>query len=362
MTRIDLSAIETLPNTPAVFLVHTEGREPYLARTSQLRRRLLRLLGERAAPSRLLTLRALATGIEYTLVASTLESNLVFYETARRWFPESYIEYIRLRFPAYVKLVLSNEFPRAHVTTRPGGGRGRYFGPFRTRASAEQFLDGALDLFQVRRCQEDLTPSPDHPGCIYGEMNMCLRPCQQIVGPDEYASEVARLSDFLHTSGQSLLAATAAARDRMSAEMEFEAAARQHARYERIQEVLRARDDLASEVGVLNGVAVTASVDPAAVDLRFLLGGAWCEPIRFRTAPDPGEMIPLDRRLREAASAVKPPPVTQKERAEHLAILARWYYSTWREGEWLPFASLDKLPYRRLVKALSKTGDGRDVP
>ncbi|MDX2150827.1 MAG: hypothetical protein SFV54_08825 [Bryobacteraceae bacterium] len=360
MTRIEVTgdragldgALEALPNVPAVFVVYTEGREPYLARTGLLRRRLLRLLGERAGPTRLLNLRGLVTAIDYALVGSSLESSLLFYELAREYFPGTYLEYIRLRFPAYVKLVLSNEFPRAHVTTRLGGGRALYFGPFRTRAGAEEFLNGTLDLFQVRRCQEDLVPSPEHPGCIYGEMNMCLRPCQQVVGVEEYSSEVMRLSEFLGTSGESLLHAAAAARDRMSAEMEFEEAARQHARYEKILAVLKKRDELAADVDDLNGVAITRSVDAEAVELRFMRAGVWAAAERFRVAAAAEEMVPLDRRLRDVAERVEAP--ARKDRAEHMALLARWYYSSWRDGEWLPFESVEKLPYRKLVKAISR--------
>ena len=110
--------------------------------------------------------------------------------TSRRGvtFPENYLELLKLRMPPYVKIVLANEFPRSQLTTHLTRCAGLYFGPFRSRASAERFESQFLDLFQMRRCQEDLKPSPEHPGCIYGEMGMCLRPCQEVVGPAEYAA------------------------------------------------------------------------------------------------------------------------------------------------------------------------------
>ena len=43
-----------------------------------------------------------------------------------------------------------------------------------------------------------------------------------------------------------------------------------------------------------------------------------------------------------------------RERQEYLALLARWYYSTWREGEWLSFEDYDEIPYRKLVNAVSR--------
>jgi hypothetical protein len=49
-----------------------------------------------------------------------------------------------------------------------------------------------------------------------------------------------------------------------------------------------------------------------------------------------------------------PQKLTVRERQEYLALLARWYYSTWREGEWLSFDSYDDIPYRKLVNAVSR--------
>ena len=187
--------------------------------------------------------------IEYWLTGSAFESSVVLYEQARRHFPDTYLDLMKLRMPPYVKIVLANEFPRSHITTHLAQSAGLYFGPFRSRASAERFEAQFLDLFQMRRCQEDLVPSPDHPGCIYGEMGMCLRPCQQVVGAAEYGHEVARVTEFLRTDGHSLLDAIAHSRDRLSEEMLFEEAARQHKRYEKVQEVLKLRDELALRRG-----------------------------------------------------------------------------------------------------------------
>ena len=135
LARLD-AAIEALPNQPAVFLLWAEAGEPYLSKTTLLRRRLLRLLKEREKPSRLLNLRHTVKRIEYRLTASGLESAVLFYEQARHHFPDTYLELMKLRMPPYVKLVLNNEFPRTHITTHLTRAGGMYFGPFRSRASA----------------------------------------------------------------------------------------------------------------------------------------------------------------------------------------------------------------------------------
>jgi excinuclease ABC subunit C len=347
--------IEAVPNADAVFIVWAGDRSAYLAKTSMLRRRLMRIfkppdLSPGAKPKRSLNLRGVATRIEYWPTGSRFESLLVHYALARRFYPEDYLRMIKLRMPAYVKLILANEFPRTQVSTRLSASRAVHYGPFQSRAGAELFEDQFLDLFQIRRCQENLEPSPQHPGCIYGEMNRCLRPCQQVVSREEYSSEVGRVEEFLTGHGAGLISVATAARDRLSAEMDFEEAARQHKRLERIQAVLALGGDLVSDIDRLYGVAVAPCLVPDSVLLWFVCQGAWQAPVRFALT----SMTSLDQRLRELVASIKPlmPPLGEKQ--EHLALLARWYYSTWSDGEWIGFPRLDQVPYRKLVRAISR--------
>src|SRR6266498_5034345 len=111
-------ALESLPAGAGVYAVFPRAGRPHLGRTAVLRRRLKRLLRRREQPSRLLNLRDLATRLEYWPVASRLESGLILYELARSHMPDNYIEFLKLRMPPYVKLVLGNQFPRTHVTAR----------------------------------------------------------------------------------------------------------------------------------------------------------------------------------------------------------------------------------------------------
>src|SRR6476469_5777191 len=127
------SAIEALPNQPAVFALWPQEGEPYLSKTGLLRRRLLRLLRHREKPSRLLNLRHTVARIGYQLTGSAFESAVVHYEQARRLFPDRYLDALKLRMPPYVKIVLTNEFPRSQITTHLARAGGLYYGPFRSR-------------------------------------------------------------------------------------------------------------------------------------------------------------------------------------------------------------------------------------
>jgi len=361
-TGSELAALDALlaglPNLPAVFALWPAEGEPYLSKTGMLRRRLLRLLAARERPSRLLNLRQTVRRIEYQITGSAFESAVVLYRQARRLFPDRYLNLLKLRMPPYVKIVLQNEYPRSLIAAHLSRGPGLYFGPFRSRASAERFESQFLDLFQMRRCQEDLAPSPEHPGCIYGEMNLCLRPCQQVVGPAEYGHEVERVLEFLRSDGESLVGAIAHSRDRLSEQMQFEEAARQHKRLEKVQEVLKLRDELARDIDRLHGVAVLPSAAPSAVELWFVAGGQLQPATRLGFEVEEGKPVSLDQKLRDLLATFESRQGSVRERQESLALIARWYYSTWRDGEWLPFDDFAAIPYRKLVNAISRVAHG----
>jgi excinuclease ABC subunit C len=339
--------LERTPNRPAVFLLWPHDGEPYLARTNVLRRRLARL-------ARMGKLRENIVRVDVWYTGSVLEAQARMYELAKVHFPKRYLELLHLRMPPYVKLLLANQFPRAVVSSQFSAAHAVVCGPFRSRASAERFEEGFLDLFQIRRCQEDLVPSPEHPGCMYGEMGRCLRPCQEVVGIAEYRGEVDRVALFLETGGRSLIEPAEAARDQFSVELDFEQAARQHERIARIEEVMKLRDELARPLDKLHGIAVLRSAEPNAVELALVRKGHWQGIYRVSFGPES-----LDGKLRELIAGVGETVRPARERQEYLAILARWFYSSWRDGEYLAIDNFDDIPYRRLVNAVSRVH--RDV-
>lgn len=359
--------LASLADEPAVYCIMAGDGPPMIGRTNVVGRRLRRLLRPPQSPagsSRFLALGAVATLVAYWPVASRLEATLLLYQLALAKAPDRYLKLINLRLPTYIKLHLQNEFPRTAVTSRLTR-NGFYFGPFRSRLSAEHFETRVLELFQVRRCQEDLTPALEHPGCIYGEMNQCLRPCQQAVSPEEYATEVRRLASFFETNGSSLAESLAQSREKFSAELQFEAALHQHKRLERVESVVREQEELSAVVGHHHGVAILPAVESNAVTLFFLHAGFWTLGHLFQLETGLEKPMSMDARLQllvgqmreELAAAPRKAPDAQ-QRAEHLGLLQRWHSSSWRDGEWLSFPKYEALPYRKLVNAIARVNRG----
>jgi excinuclease UvrABC nuclease subunit len=190
-------------------------------------------------------------------------------------------------------------------------------------------------------------------------MGRCLRPCQIAVGVAEYQTESGRVAAFLRSDGHSLLDSAAAGRERLSAEMDFEGAALMHQRVAKIEAVLSVRDELARSVENLNGVAVVPSSEKDAVELGWIRDGVWRGLTRFSLASTDGRPVSLDARLRDLAAAVTGESEEPAIRTEQLALLARWYYSSWRDGELLLAEAWEKLPWRKIVNAIARVASGK---
>ena len=353
--------LETIPAQPAVFALYPEPNlsptaSPYIGRTVDLRRRLRRLLARPQVPSKLLNLRGFTRRIEFQLVGSGFEAKWLLYALNRAYYPGNYRQRLRLKPPALLKINLRNRFPRCYPTRRLSNDGSLYYGPFPSRAAAERFAAEFLDLFLIRRCVEDLDPDPSHPGCIYSQMKMCLAPCFAGCTDSDYEQEVSRVISFLDAEGQPLVRGLQAERAQASEALEFERAAKLHRRIEKVQEVLRQKPGIARNLGQLHAVLVARSAEANRVVFFRISGGEVRGPAEFSFDENDPSPLPLDQRLHAALDPLMRPEEGPEGSPpwEHLSLLARWYFSSFRQGELLLLPPSQEIPHARLIRLCRK--------
>ncbi len=405
----DADFFAEIPARPGVYLLEplASNAQPYIARTADLRRAAHRLLGPPDPQARGLNLRAVIGGIRYRVTGSKFEQLLTLYHQARFHFPRRYRDFMRLRPPALLKVNLRNDYPRCYVTRRLLSDGGLYVGPFASRRSAAAFSESLLDLFKTRRCQIKIRRDPAFPGCIYSEMKMCLAPCFAGCTHQEYSAEVARLVATLASAGASLEQSLGQEREAASASLDFERAAAVHKKIEKVSGVLRGLPDLARPIEQLDAVILQRSGEENTVTLFWIQAGAIAGvfPLRFGELsseprsldsilraylepagdvnvagekpgvavsstepaasalpllPDPPAAFADAAKVPPATAPLARPAATASERAEHLALIARWFYSKPREGE--IFFRTATWPYRRIVRACSRVLAGPAAP
>lgn len=281
------AGLRALPGVPAVFALYgAEAKdEPYVGRTPNLRGRLERLLVPSAQHPRRLQLAGRVRRIRWQATGSEFESLLAQFALLEEVFgAERAVERMHLRAPVFLRYFGSNRYPRVAVTTRPSARESDWaYGPFASRAAAERYLEEALKLFSLRRCVEELEPDPQHPGCVYSEMKMCLAPCYGGCSDARYGEEAAAVERFLATRGESKLVELRTARDRASEELEFERAALLHAQVARVEGVRAQAAELVRPASGLRAVVLQAAAEPGAVAVFLFENGCLRGPGLYST-------------------------------------------------------------------------------
>jgi hypothetical protein len=391
------ASLAGLPQAPAVFALCAAdpAAEPYLSKTPNLRRRLMRFLrgpqtdAGGAPPSKRLQLAHRVDRIEYSVTGSEFESSLCLYQASLRAFGSRAQKRLRLRLPAFLRMSVENAYPRVYVTSKISKtAANALFGPFPSRAAAERYAEEMLNLFLLRRCTFELNPDPAFPGCAYSEMKMCLAPCFQGCSDERYEQESAAVFAFLSTRGASMVKKLEAERNAASEAMEFEQAAAIHQRMQKVQAVAHLASEAVHPLARLSGILVQPSAEPEKVALFALQRGVWSGPAHYsilgmRLANErsgssslfahpvaveavPLEGVPvvaakdlLEARLEEALAALSQAAVksvTSQTLAEHLALFAQWFYraAARSTGEML-FAGEDgEVPRKPLLRAISR--------
>lgn len=385
-----------IPSRAGVFALFgaEERAEPYLSRTPNLRNRLRRLLDAKPSQSRRLRLTESVVRIEYSLTGSDFEAWLLLYDASMAAFGERARKRLHLKSPTLLRMAMENAYPRVYVTHRITRSASKdLFGPFPSRTAAESFLESMLNLFELRRCTDDLHPDPAFPGCVYSEMKKCMAPCFKGCTDERYAEEAAAVHAFLATRGTSLIDALSKQRDQAAEALDFEKAAEIHARLARVVSAAAGISPAVHALTELNGVIVQPASEPDQVSLFLLDGGCMAGPVPYSVVgmrhqneqsgssslfahPVALQPVPLDEgntpvvklaardeldaRLDAALDALRVRVHENRggiqQMADHLCLFSRWYYrpQARRIGEVVFSADDGEIPKKPLLRTISR--------
>jgi excinuclease ABC subunit C len=213
--------IRTLPTSPGVYLYkNAEGRIIYVGKAKNLRSRVRSyFLADKLNDAKTGSLLREAVDVDYVVVdnekeALALENNLIKQKKPRY--------NILLRddktYP-YIKLTITERYPRVFPTRRLRKDGSLYYGPFFPTSLAYRIVDLIHRHFLIPSCKLDLTRYYPRP-CLQYYIGRCLGPCVEgLTTPERYAEAVHDVKMFLEGRAADL---SRSLRQRMAAAAEAE--------------------------------------------------------------------------------------------------------------------------------------------
>jgi len=167
-----------------------------------------------------------AVDVDYIVVANNKEALALENNLIKQKKPRFNILLRDDKTYPYVKLTLSERFPRVYVTRRLRKDGSEYYGPYFPTSLAYRIVDLIHRHFLVPSCKVDLTRYHPRP-CLQYYIRRCLGPCvENLTTPESYREAVRDVKLFLEGRQTDLVRSL---RDRMNqaaAAEEFERAAK----------------------------------------------------------------------------------------------------------------------------------------
>jgi excinuclease ABC subunit C len=280
--------IRELPDRPGIYVFKDAAGTPlYVGKAKSLRKRAANYLGG-DLEIRLAAMLEEARDLESVETDTEAEALLL----ENNWIKQRQPRFnIRLRddktYP-YLKLTLTDAYPRLAFTRRIVDDGAEYYGPYLPAGLARKAIKLVQKLFQIRVCDLEIDGRLPRP-CLYFDMQRCLGPCVAgLTTAEEYAAAVERARLFLAGRNQDLLRELRGRMLEASDRLEFERAAELRDTMLEVSSIGERRK-LSSHFGEdvdIYGVYVAG--DNAAVTVFVMRGGQVLDRREFFWEGEPG--------------------------------------------------------------------------
>jgi len=172
----------------------------------------------------------------------------------------------------YLKINVSEDWPRIYITRRFQDDGARYFGPFASASSLRKTLDLVKKLFPYRSCNRNITGTDARP-CLEYHIHRCLGPCIGAVTREEYHEVVKQVILFLEGRQEQVVRELRQKMRHAAQELRFEKAAFLRDQFQAVERVMQSQKMVSTAVGDEDVIAFARDGDQACVQVFFVRGG-----------------------------------------------------------------------------------------
>lgn len=266
--------IKNLPAGPGVYLYRdSEGRVIYVGKAVSLKNRVRSYFQAGAAqPPKTRLMMEKVADLEVIVTDSEVEALILEQNLIKEHRPHYNVLLKDDKSYPYIKVTLTDDFPRVMITRRHLKDGSSYFGPYTRVGAVNETLKLLKKLFPFRACKQKEPAARSRP-CLNHHIMRCLGPCCGLVDRDKYRSMINEVCLFLEGRQEDLIRRLAAKMEEASKNLEFEKAARFRDQLQAVREVVEKQKITSGGFEDQDVVAMARSADEAVVMLFFIRGG-----------------------------------------------------------------------------------------
>lgn len=220
--------IVNLPKNPGVYIMRdAAGEVIYVGKARVLKNRVRQYFTHAQEIPKVAAMVANIADFEYIITDTELEALVLENNLIKRYKPRYNILLKDDKNFPYIRVDITDDYPRIEVVRKVSDDGARYYGPFIAAHVIRDVLDHIYRLYPLRSCKTDIDRAiarGDRP-CLNYEMGRCIGPCTGRVSKEEYMKLVDEVMDLISGDKTQLKKDMQAEMLQASADLNFERAA-----------------------------------------------------------------------------------------------------------------------------------------
>ncbi len=218
--------VKKFPSDSGVYIMkNSSDKIIYVGKAKSIRSRVRSYLGQNLDSPKTAFLVKHINTIEYIVTKTEEEAFLVEASLIKKHKPRYNIRLKDDKSYPYIRVSLSDAFPRIYLSRKVLKDGSIYFGPFSSGWIVRETIRFLNQTFKIRDCTNAFMSSRKRP-CMTYQIGRCKAPCVDLVSSEEYSNDIQGALKFLRGSNKSLLKKIEKEMDTAAKEERFEIAAK----------------------------------------------------------------------------------------------------------------------------------------
>ena len=266
--------ISKLPTCPGCYLMKSEGRIIYVGKAVNLKNRVSQYFHKnRDHTIKVRTMVSRIDDFDIVLCDTNLEALILECNLIKLHKPQYNILLKDDKHYPYLRIDVSQDYPRVELVRRVEKDKARYFGPYMGATGVREVMDVLRGLFPLRTCAGAIKPGMNRRPCLHHQLGECLAPCAGLTTPQEYGKVVQEVIDFLSGKSSAVLERLNAQMMDAAKNMRFEQAAQIRDRIRDAQSLMERQKAINVRGGDQDILACAADGIDAMVEIVYVRGG-----------------------------------------------------------------------------------------
>lgn len=274
MSDLLMLKIQNLPESPGVYIMKQAGEIIYIGKARVLKNRVKQYFqNTRAHAPKVRRMVEKVDDFDLVLTDTEIEALMLECTLIKKHRPFYNILLKDDKQYPYIRIDISQPFPRVELARSMRKDGAKYFGPYTGATMVRDMLAVTRKIFPVRDCTRMIRKDKPQRPCIQHAIGQCLAPCAGLVEEAEYKALLDQVMHFLNGNSNEVVADLKTQMVQASIDMNYEKAALLRDRITALASIMEKQKAVDTDFDDRDILAVATDGLDAAVQALFVRGG-----------------------------------------------------------------------------------------